>query len=340
MGNATIKDVAAEAQVSIATVSRVLNKNYVVSPELEAKVMAAIEKLNYYPNSIARSLKNENTHTIGLIVSDIANEFFTALARSIEDIIAKRGYNLIVCSTDNRQDKEYSYLQLLMEKKVDAIILNTTGLNDEYIASLSQKIPFGLCGRKVNALSFKGDFVDSDNVTGSYELTRYLLSLGHRKIALINGQTEVSSSAERLEGFCKAMKEAGIDVEDSYPYLYFGNFNRKESGYQGAEAMFSMANPPSAIFAANNELALGVMRYCLQHGISIPEDLSLTGYGRISNADLLYVQLLCTDMSPQVMGTRLAELTMERIEQKNNILNREIRFSPQLIPGKSVREYK
>lgn len=337
MGNATIKDVAAEAQVSIATVSRVLNKNYAVSPELEAKVMAAIEKLNYYPNSIARSLKNENTHTIGLIVSDIANEFFTALARSIEDIIAKRGYNLIVCSTDNQQTKEYKYLQLLMEKKVDAIILNTTGLNDEYIAALSQHIPFGLCGRKVNTLSFKGDFVDSDNAAGSYQLTRHLIELGHRKIALINGQPEVSSSAERLEGFCKAMKTIGIEADKGYPYLYFGNFNRKESGFQGAEAMFALPEPPTAIFAANNELLLGVMRYCLEHSISIPRDLSLTGYGCISNADLLYVQPLCTDMSPQVIGTRLAELTMERIEQKNNIPNREIRFSPQLIPGKSVR---
>lgn len=116
MSNITIKDVAKEANVSIATVSRVLNENYFVSPELKTKVMNAIEKLNYYPNSVARSLKNESTQTIGLIVSDISNSFFTFVNRSVENILRQHNYNLIVCSTDNQKEKEASYLKLMLEK--------------------------------------------------------------------------------------------------------------------------------------------------------------------------------------------------------------------------------
>ena len=217
MENVTIKVVAKDAGVSIATVSRVLNKNYPVSAELEKRVMQSIKKLNYYPNSVARSLKFDSTLSIGLIVSDISNSFFSMISRSVENVVMHKNYDLIVCSTDNQRDKELSYIQLLMSKKVDGLIINASGHNDEYIASVSQTMPVVLCGRRVQDPSFRGGFVDSDNVSGSYALTQHLIDCGHRRIAILNGQMNVSSAQERLAGVRRAMLSADIAVDDHYP---------------------------------------------------------------------------------------------------------------------------
>ena len=337
MPNATIKDVAKEAQVSTATVSRVLNDNYFVSPELKQKVMDAIEKLNYYPNYVARSLKNESTQTIGLIVSDISNSFFTIVNRSVEDIVKPRDYNLIVCSTDNQKDKEYSYLQLLLEKKVDGIILNTTGYNYDFVASVSQHLPIVLCGRKIENPFFKGDFVDSDNQTGSYKLTRHTIELGHRKIGIIGGQQSISSGTERLEGFRHAMATIDIKVDASYPYQFVGDYNRAQSGYEGARYLMSLQDPPTAILAMNNELAIGALRYFRTHGIEVPDQVSFACYGNIRNSDLFYVQPDTVDMDPRVIGSKAGEMLIERIEYKNQLPNRELRFTPGLVKGNTLK---
>lgn len=144
MGNVTIKDVAKLAGVSIATVSRVINDNYYVSPEIKEKVLQAIEDLDYYPNYVARSLKSEKTNSIGFLVSDISNTYFTTMAKALEDVIHKKNYSLIVCSTEDKKEKELAYLKLLISKKVDGLILNTTGKNDELIAELSKQLPIVL----------------------------------------------------------------------------------------------------------------------------------------------------------------------------------------------------
>ena len=337
MPNVTIKDVAQKANVSIATVSRVLNKNYFVSPELEQKGMEAIKQLNYYPNSVARSLKNESTQTIGLIVSDISNSFFSFVNRSVENILRQHNYNLIVCSTDNQKEKELSYLKLLLEKKVDGIILNTTGLNHEFVSSISQQIPIVLCGRKINSPIFKGDFVDSDNINGSYLMTRYMIEKGHRRIGVICGQQSISSGIERIEGFRRAMRSIDISVDENYPYQYCGNYNCSDSGYEGAEYLLSLDPPPTSILAMNNELTVGALRYFRSHNVAVPDDISLICYGNILNTDLFYIQPYYIDMDPRVIGTRVAELLIERIEHKNELPNREVLFAPALVPGNSVK---
>lgn len=336
MPNITIKAVARDAGVSIATVSRVLNKNYTVSPELEARVLNSIKKLNYYPNSVARSLKNDSTHSIGLIVSDISNDFFCALARSIEDIIMRQNYNLIVCSTDGQREKELSYIQLLLGKKVDGLIINTTGKNDTPISVASHNVPIVLCGRKISQPEFLGDFVDSDNESGSYTLTRHVIEKGHRRIAIINGQMLVSSAQERLRGFARAMETIGIDVDESYCYYVEGNFNQFDSGYNAAKQLMEMDVPPTAIITMNNLLCTGAMRYCHDHGIRIPENVSLCSYGRMQNSDLLYVEPSYVIMDPFTIGRRIGEQMLERIASKNELPNREIRYSATLVEGDGV----
>ncbi len=334
--NATVKAVAKDAGVSVATVSRVINNISNVSPELVLAVNKSIQKLNYYPNSVARSLKFDSTLSIGLIISDISNSFFCFLARTVEDAIHSENYNMIVCSTDNRQDKELSYLRLLMGKKVDGIIINTTGKNDEMITSISHVLPVVLCGRKIHSPSFHGDFVDSDNEAGSYTLTRHLIGHGHRRIAIVNGQGNVSSAVERLAGFTRAMASIGVTVDEGYPYLYEGSFTDSNSGALAAGALLSLPNPPTAVIAMNNELAAGVLRYCNDRRIRIPQDLSVCSYGKIFNNDLLYVQPSYVSMEPSILGSRIASNMLERIAQKNQMDNRETRFDAHLVEGTAV----
>ena len=337
MGDITIKDVARAAGVSLATVSRVINKNYYVSPELESKVSEAITKLGYYPNSVARSLKLTSTNTIGFLVSDISNGYFTTLSKAIEDVIQAKDYNLIVCSTDNKKEKEYAYLKLLLEKKIDGLILNTTGENDDFIASMSDKLPIVLCNRKISRKNFRGDLVDSDNINGAYMLTQHLISMGHRKIGIINGIQKVSTGIERFEGFRKAMREIGIEVKEGYKYRLDEDFGL-EGGYQGASKLMSMEDRPTAIIIMNNEMMLGALRYFRANNVSIPETVSIAAYGEIVNADLLYVQPSIVSLNPYVIGKNLAELMIERIENRNDISNREIKYVPQLIPGTGVKK--
>lgn len=331
MANVTIKDVAREAGVSIATVSRVLNKSASVKPEMAGKVNEAIEHLGYYPNSIARTLKSDSSKTVGFVVSDISNDFFTMMVRSVEDVLSRRGYNLFVCSTDSSQEREWEYLCLLREKQVDGIIINISGKNNDFITQMSRQLPVALFGRKVPDPAFQGDYVDNDNFTGLRDLTLHLISLGHRRIGLLNGETYVSSARERLEGFRNAMRTADITVDDDYPYLYHGNFNRLSSGVEGAKFLYERG--ATAVISANNLLALGALQFCRSAHLVVPEELSLCSFGTICNHDLLYVQPTYVEQFPAAMGARLAELIMERVEAKNAIGNREVRFSTKLIPG-------
>lgn len=335
--DSTIKDVARLAQVSIATVSRVINDNYAVSDELKERVQSAIDELNYVPNSIARSLKVDHTLTIGLIVSDISNSFFTVLARSAEDIITKKRYNLIVCSTDDDQEKEANYINLLLEKKVDGIILNTTGKNDALVASISRTIPIALCSRKVNHPDFIGDFVETDNNKGAAMLTRHLLDLGHTRIAVINGQNGVSSSLERYQGFVSAMNNAGIKLPEDNPYHVHANFNKPQSGGEAMKTLFSLPSPPTAVITMNNELAMGAIRYCVKNGINVPEDISICSFGEISNSDLMTIQPSYIIMDPASMGTTLAEMVIDRIASTTKIPNREVRFTTSLVEGSGIK---
>ena len=334
MANPTIKDVAREAGVSIATVSRVLNKKGTVKDESVQSVFQAIERLSYHPNSIARTLKNDSSKTIGLVVTDISNDFFTRMARGIEDVLNDRGYNLFVCSTDGLQQREAQCLSLLREKQVDGIILNASGKNSSLITKMSGQVPFALFSRKIPDPQFRGDFVDNDNYSGLRELTAQLLRLGHRKIGFINGQSYVSSAAERFSGFQSAMRDAGIDVGADYPYLYSGNFNRLNSGKEGARVLWEKG--VTAILCGNNLLALGALQYCKEAGLRLPEDLSLCSFGTLANQDLLFVRPTSCEQNPDAMGARLAELIIERIESKNQIPNREIRFTTTILPGNGV----
>lgn len=336
MATVTIKDVARHAEVSIATVSRVINKNYYVSPETSEKVLQAINKLNYYPNSVARSLKNNSTLTIGFLVSDISNGYFISVIRAVEDIINKENYNIIVCSTSDKKDEELVYLKLLMSKQVDGLVINTSGKNDEFITSLSKQTPIVLLNRKITQNGFKGDLIDSDNTQGAYALTKHLLSFGHYKIGVINGNLMVSTGGERFTGFKKAMQEVGIEVDDGYRYRYDGDFTM-DSGYKGAAKLMESEDRPTAILSMNNAMTIGALKYFRNNGINIPGDISVACYGNIDNIELMYTQPSIVTLNPVTIGHKIGEFMLERIKD-DKLSNREFIYSPQLVPGNAVKQ--
>jgi len=335
MGCSTIKDVAKYAGVSIATVSRVINKNYYVSPSIQEKVSNAIKELGYYPNSVARSLKNDSTHTIGFVVSDISNNHYIKIAKALEEVIEHEKYNIIVCSTENKKDREKAYIELLMSRKVDGLIINTTGKNDDFISHISNNVKIILINRKIKNTNFKGDFIDSNNFEGGYSLVSHLLSLGHRKIAVINGDLELSTGWERFEGFKRAMQETGLDVQNDYKYRYDGDFSI-ESGYQGAAKIMNLSDKPTAVVVMNNSMAIGALRYFKSYQINVPQDISIVSYGNIDNIDLLYVQPSIVTLNTWVIGNKAGEMILDRIKDKS-ISNREVIYTPQLVIGNGVQ---
>jgi LacI family transcriptional regulator len=219
---------------------------------------------------------------------------------------------------------------------VDGLVINTTGKNNEYIADLSKEIPIILVNRKIKDLNkIKCDFIDSDNNQGCYSITLHLLSNGHRKIGVINGPQDISTGVERYEGFKRAMNQFGITVDKDYKYQFFGDFTM-ESGYQGTSYLMSLVDKPTAILAMNNATALGVLKYTRIQKISIPEELSLASYGNIENIELLYVKPSIVTLDPWMIGNKVGEMIIERIND-NEQPNRSIIYVPSLEVGDGVK---
>jgi DNA-binding LacI/PurR family transcriptional regulator len=335
MAALTIKEIAKLAGVSIATVSRVINGTPNVNPDMVEKVEKVIKDSDFVPNSVARSLRFESTRTIGLIISDISNSYFNILAKVAEDIFRERDYSMIVCSTEEDKDRELNYLRLLVGRKVDGIILNVTGKNDDFISRLSGDLPMVLINRFIQSDGFRGDFIDSSNQDGVEMMVEHLYAKGHRRIGIINGDLRVSTGRERFEGFVRTMRRHGIAVDEGYPYRYDGHFHQEE-GYKGAQYLLALPDRPTAIVVMNNAMAIGALKLFKAIGIRVPDDLSLVVYGDIYNSDILYVEPTYVTLNPYTIGKKAADYILERIGNQE-LHNREVIFAPTLVEGGSVK---
>lgn len=337
LNNVTIKEVAAYCHVSIATVSRVLNGNYYVSPELKQKVLNAVKELHYVPNYMARTLKMHTSGVIGYITSDISNSYHIAIAKAIEDCITPYNYNLIVCSTSNNAEIEQRHLKLLLGRNVDALIINTCGHNDSIIMDINRTVPMVLVNRRLNTPGFHGDFSDCNNTLGMYLLTKNLLANGHRKIYLVEGPEKLSNTLERYIGFEKAMTEYDIDIsKEKYLFYYRGDYSSK-SGYNSVKAMMALPEQPTAILTTNNAMMIGVLKCLNEFNISIPEQISVSCFNGIENIELMSIRPTIADFSPYLIGKAAGRSILERIKD-NSIENREYIFAPTLIHGNGVRK--
>lgn len=336
MKTITIKDVAREAEVSTATVSRTLNENYPVSKETKKRVYEAIRKLNYSPNAIARSLKRNKTKLVGFVVGDISNPFFMQIARVIEDEMRSRGYNMIMAVTHEDEKLEKKLLKTLLEKRVDSVVIAPCGNSSKEISKLiKNNIDIVVIDRKIEGLNV--DIVIEDNVSSSFKLIEHIIKKGHRKIAIVNGKMNVSTGVDRFLGFKAAMAHYNIDIIDEY--VLYGEFRTKKS-YEEVKRLLSnnSIENPTAIFAANNRIAEGVLMAIEEMALRIPDDISLVSYGEIGLAQLVEPKLTVLQQDPKTIGEIASRILIEKINGKLKGGFKEYIIYPEMYLGDSVKE--
>ncbi|AJO77744.1 MULTISPECIES: LacI family DNA-binding transcriptional regulator [Pseudomonas] len=305
---ATIKDVAALAGISYTTVSHVLNKTRPVSEEVRIKVEAAIQQLDYVPSAVARSLKAKTTATIGLLVPNSLNPYFAELARGIEDYCERNGYCVILCNSDDNPEKQRSYLRVLLEKRIDGLIVTSAGGDGGLAEGLAAvRTPMVIVDRGLEGVD--ADLVRIDHEYGAYLATRHLLELGHRDIACIGGPDYTSVAQLRLAGFQRALLEAGVAVPAER--ILQSDFT-STGGYQAAARLLA-SNPPSAIFAGNDMMGIGVLRAAAERNIRVPGELSVIGFDDIQMSRYVYPALTTVGQSILQLGEQAAELLLRRI---------------------------
>jgi len=308
---ANIRDVAKRAGVAPITVSRFINNPGLCSPETRIRVEVAIGELEFVPNRLANALRSKRTNTLALVLTDITNPFFTTIARGVEDIASEAGYTVIFCNTDESASKEKMYLQILLEKRVDGILL-VPALNglDSTALIKKQNIPIVVLDRRLPELLT--DVVRCDSEGGAYELIRLLLSLGHREIAILNGPRDVSTSEDRLAGYRRALTEAGIPIHSKCEY--YGAFNQ-ESGFEMAHKALAEAQKPTALFAANNFIAFGALKAVHELELRVPEDITVVGFDDVPAALVPSPFLTVAAQPAYEMGRRAIEILLKKLDE-------------------------
>ena len=300
----TIKDVAKEAGVSVATVSRVLNKSGYASEKTALNVMKAITKLNYQPNSVARALFHKTSNMIGLIIPDITNPFFPELARAVEDVSMIYGYKVLLCNTDGDAGKEKKYIDLFNQKYVDGIIM--TSQSSETDISLNTDIPIVVLDR---ANIWGLPTVTSKNYEGARQATKLLIEKGAENIAHIRGPRELTSANDRYQGFIDEIKENNMSyvIEES-------RFQLEESEIV-ANSFFDKHPHIDAIFCSNDTIAVGFLKVALKRGIQIPNDLQIIGFDGVAFGKMVYPELTTVAQPIYDMGAIASRLLIKLIEE-------------------------
>jgi LacI family transcriptional regulator len=308
-GTPSMYDVAREAGVSVFTVSAVVNGKSHVGKTLKQRVDAAIQKLSYRPNLLARSLAKRSTHTIGIVVPDISNPFFPLVVRGAEDAAQKHGYNILLCDSDDRRDREEECLEVLLAKRADGILL--TKAPEPFRASLQQliddaKVPFVLLMRTYPSLT--RDAVISDDYRGAYEAVCQLARAGHRRIGLLGGPMAVSNGRERWKGFRDALDANALTYE---PELFVEGDYRVESGYRGGHALLSRR--PDGIYVANYLMTVGLLRAADEMGMRCPENFGLVSFDDYPWLAVFHPRLTTVELPKYQIGFEAAELLLSRI---------------------------
>lgn len=329
----TMKDVAKEAGVSIATVSRFINGER-VSKKTQKRITKAIEILGYQPNQVARSLKTNRTMTVGFVVADFG-PFFMEVAKSIEEVLNKYGYNLIVCNSDEDLEREQKRVKMLCQKQVDGLIIVPTSSEANYLSKVQQMgIPIILVDRLVKNL--KADCVLVDNVNGAYKAVEHLVTQGYKRIGLINGRQEVTTGEERYKGYLRVLEDYHLKVDEKL--IKTGNFTN-ESGYELMKELMKLPEPPEAVFVANYYMTIGAMMAIKEMDLKVPEDIALVGFDDMELTQLTTPPLTAVVQPMHKIGKAVAELLYKRISNNNENFPELYRLKPKLlVRGSSISD--
>lgn len=307
--DAKIIDVAAKAGVSPATVSRVLNQANGVTSKTRDKVMKAVDELNYHPNAAAKNLRQQKTMNIGVIAQDINNAYFTEIIKGIENMAYAQKYRVFICDAENQPEKEREYVTMLMDRTMDGVIMITPQLSDEDICEVANKGYFiAVIGRNIDHPRIP--CIYTDNVKFSRQVMEHLLACGHRDIVFLNGYPEAIDSYERLEGYLKALKDNQIPFRPEL--VENGDFN-ENGGYEAMKRLFDKKIPFSAVFAANDEMALGVYQACAERGISIPDQLAVVGVDNNRISKYVTPPLSTVNQPKYTMGAIIVERLIDQM---------------------------
>lgn len=304
----TVLDVAKRAGVAPITVSRVINNSGYVSQATRERVEAAVKELGYVPNTLARGLRSKRTKTLALVVTDITNPYFTLMARGVEDAAGTADYSVVYCNTDESEAKEERYVNILAQRQVDGVLLVPSCGNVKTIKFLlSNDIHVVALDRRVSGV--KIDSVRSDSENGAYCLIKSLIGLGHERIVMISGPMDVSTSVDRAAGYRRALVESGLgDTEQ----VYYGAFNQ-ESGYEFTKQAMTQSPRPTAIFGANNFIAIGITKALRDLQFDVPGDVSVVAFDDLPESMLVAPFLTFAEQPAYEMGRMATELLLKRI---------------------------
>ena len=326
----SLRDVAKAAKVSVGTVSNVLNRPEVLAPETLARVQATIKELGFVPNGFARHLRSGQSRTLGLIVPDVANPFFTEVARGVEDAASKRDYAVFLCNSDESATKEDRYVNVLIQQQVRGVLITPADMKSDRLEVMRERgIAVTLLDREIKGR--KQCSVSVDDVHGGQIAIEYLAGLGHKNIAWVCGPESIPQVADRGAGVTKAAKVAGAKIETIRVPLM-----NAAKGEEAAKRILELDAMPTAIFCANDLLALGVMRALLANKVRIPEQVSVLGYDNIEFAPSAAVPLSSIAQPSYQMGVTAADLLLNECEDGENHEHQQIRFQPQLVERAST----
>jgi len=327
-----MKDVAELARVSVSTVSHVMNGTRRVSEETRGDVLAAVEELSYKPNLLAKGLKTRRTYTIGLLIPDIQNSFFTSVVRGVEDVALSCGYHLFLCNTDEDPGREEEYITELAKKRVDGLMVAPSARRGSHFGRLRDEgVPFVFLDRDVEGVD--ADVVSVDNRTGMRLIAEHLVGLGHQRIGMISGPLDKASGYERHLGLRDALADLGVELEDSL--VRFGDF-RTSGGREGAGELLDLPSPPTALVTANNQMTLGALLTVNEMGLDVPGDLSVVGFDDPEWAPLTGPPLTTLAQPIYEMGVRAARMLLEGIEDGPDEESRRVLLEPWLVVREST----
>ena len=314
---ATLKDVAAMAGVHPSTVSRVLRgkENIPITETTRQRIKKAAKDLKYLPDERARALRLGKSHTIGLVVPDISNVFFAEIAKSIEIESYEAGYTLVVCDTNEEQEKEVHFVNSLISRGVDGLIIAPVQDSADHIFELKEKnYPFVLIDRCFEEMETNA--VISDNEDAAFKAVAHLAGLGHKRVGFLSGRQNIYTIRKRLAGYKKAVEEYNLEKDEA---LICGNGFTFESGYEATFGILSLANPPTALLISGNIITLGAIKAILEKGLSIPDDISMIGFTDNIISPYLVCPLTSISHPLREMGKKAFDLLIKHVESKDHL---------------------
>ena len=301
----TVRDVARRAGVSTSTVSHVLNRTRFVSDELCDRVLTAMRELEYHPNAAARMLSLKRSNAIGLIVSDIRNPFFASVARGVEDVAQESGYTVVLCNSDENLAKESACLKTLQSRQVDGVLLASAGAADEQVGRLVRAgYPIVLVDRDLPDMALPAVLLDNEGA--SYSAVRHLIERGHRRIGMLSGRASISTTIERVAGYHRALREAGLELDGE---LVRSGESTSEGGAAATSTLLDLDSPPTALFSGNNLMTI------TSHGLSVPDDVAVVGFDDFPFpwSDAFRPHLTTIAQPTYELGRRAAEMLVDAL---------------------------